>query len=126
MTTVDLAMKKNSKESFRIWLVNLPQDSLERLRIINMSTGSSRHIILSLTFGIYDAHIRKLTRMITSLLLARLAAERTGKFRLVARIDSFMDELHAAVDYATGCVSQKHSQGPSCNRAVPVKAILPR
>lgn len=118
MTTIDLSMKKTSRTSVQLWLMSIPQDSLDRLRVINSSTGSSRHIILSLTFGLYDAHIRKLNRMITSLLIARLKAERAGKLRLVARINNFMEEIHTAVDQATGTSAIKRDQRAPCNRSV--------
>lgn len=111
-------MKKTSKAAFQQWLTSLPKDSLERLRVINMSTASSRHVILSLTFGLYDAHIRKLNRVITSLLIARLKAERAGKARLVARINNLMEDMHTAIDQATGTPALKRARGSPCNRSL--------
>ncbi|HEY9716456.1 MAG TPA: hypothetical protein V6C69_03225 [Trichormus sp.] len=102
--------------SFHKWLIELPEESLHRLRLINMSTRSSRHVILSLTFGIYDCHIRKVNRMITHLLIARLKAERAGRLRLVARINQFMQTVHEAIDLATGVAAVEVARGSPCNR----------
>jgi hypothetical protein len=102
----------------KTWLMDLPADSLKRLKAINASTGSSRHIILSLTYGIYDSHIRKLNGMITGLLIARLRAERAGNSNLVHRINRFMHNVHEAVDLATGVNSKSIDNGNVCGRAI--------
>lgn len=104
--------------AFYQWLLAIPQDSLARLRVINSSTSSSRHVILSLTFALYDAHIRRLNRTITALLIARLKAERTGKTRLVARINNVMNDMHAAIDEATAIDrAATRTRGSPCNRS---------
>lgn len=103
---------------FQQWLMSLPEDSQKRLRVINQNTASSKHVILSLTFGLYDGHIRKLNRMITSLLIARLKAERYGNSLLVARINNFMEDMHEAIDQATGTGAVKHARGSPCNRTI--------
>lgn len=68
-------------------------------------------------YALSDTHIRKLNRIITALLIARLKAERTGKVTLVSRINNVMDDLHAAIDLVTGS-SVKRSRGSPCNRIV--------
>lgn len=108
---------KASHAAFHQWLLGMPQESIERLRAINLSTGSSRHVILALTYGIYDVHIRKINRMITSLLIARLKAERAGKCRLIARINDFMENMHSAIDFATGTSHEKLAGATPCNRS---------
>jgi hypothetical protein len=112
------ALPATSQAAFQGWLLGLPEDSLQRLRVINMTTNSSRHVILSLTFGLYDPHIGKLNRMITSFLIARLRAERLGKTRLVARINSFMQDMHLAIDQVTGTTQRNTARGSPCNRSV--------
>lgn len=107
--------------AFHQWLLAIPQDSLARLRVINTSTSSSRHVILSLTFALYDTHIRRLNRIITALLIARLKAERAGKTRLVARINNVMNDMHGAIDQATDQATAsnatKQARGSPCNRS---------
>lgn len=99
------------------WLMKLPEDTVNRLRMINSSAGSSHHIILALTYGLYDRHIRKINRIISSLLIARLKAKRAGKTLVVARINHIMGEVHAAIDQLTGTDSAKHtSPNPACSR----------
>lgn len=102
------------------WLMTLPADSLARLRTINMSTVSSKHVILSLAYGIYDRHIGKLNRIITSLLISRLKAERAGRTAVVARINDFMEEMHEAIDMATGTAGLRRKTGHACNRTMRV------
>jgi hypothetical protein len=46
-----------SSSQLHSWLMTLPTESLVRLRNINMSTVSSKHVILSLAYGLYDRHI---------------------------------------------------------------------
>jgi hypothetical protein len=109
--------------NFQNWLLDLPEESRNRLRAINMSAGSAEHIILALAFGIYDRHIRKVNQMITSLLVARLRAERAGKVLMVNRINSFMEEMHAAIDQTTGgsVPTSIRAGGSPCNRPVQAK-----
>ncbi|MBX9685330.1 MAG: hypothetical protein K2X27_01435 [Candidatus Obscuribacterales bacterium] len=120
MKSNPLPIKKAPRSAIQEWLLELPEDSLHRLRLINMNTRSSRHVILSLTYGLYDPHIRRLNRMITSLLIARLRAERQGKARLVARINSLMEDMHMAIDQVTGTPINQAARGSPCNRSVQV------
>lgn len=120
MKSNPLPTKKAPQSAIHEWLLELPEDSLHRLRLINMNTRSSSHVILSLTYGLYDPHIRRLNRMITSLLIARLRAERQGKARLVARINSLMEDMHMAIDQVTGTPPPKAARGSPCNRSVQV------
>jgi hypothetical protein len=98
------------------WLAGLPADSIDRLRSINLSTGSAKHVILALTFGLYDRNICRLNKMITGMLIARLRAERAGKVKLVARINCFMEEMHESIDRATGVGASARRSGNPCNR----------
>ncbi|HEY9757361.1 MAG TPA: hypothetical protein V6C97_19485 [Oculatellaceae cyanobacterium] len=98
----------------RQWLTQWPKESVERLRVINNSHGSSTHILLALAFGAYDRHIRKLNGLITGLLLARMRSERAGRSESVARLNALMEELHIAIDAVTGTQSNR-SKTP-CNR----------
>jgi hypothetical protein len=108
---------EDSRSAFGKWLVTLPDESIDRLRTINTSTGSSRHIILTLAFGVYDKHIGKLNRIITSLLIARLRAERAGKTSLVERINDFMHDIHHEVDVLTGTAANVRNRENVCGRA---------
>lgn len=99
------------------FIVNLPPESIDRLRTINTSTGSSKHIIVALAFGLYDGNIRKLNQMITGLLLSRMKAEKAGKFRLVNRINIFLETMHEAIDLATGTGTIRAKDGIACKSA---------
>jgi len=99
------------------FIMNLPPDSIDRLRTINTSTGGPKHIILALTYGIYDRNIRKLNDMITGLLLSRMKAEKAGKVRLVNRINTFLETMHEAIDLATGTGHLRSKDGVSCKTA---------
>lgn len=99
------------------WLATIPPESVSRLRAINTSTDSARHIILSLAYGLTDAHIGKLNRIITALLISRLKAERAGKEHTVARINKFMEEMHHAIDAVCGMSGKTHSNAEVCGRA---------
>lgn len=96
------------------FIVNLPADSIDRLRTINTSTSSSKHIILTLAYGLYDGNIRKLNKMITGLLLSRMKAEKAGKERLVNRINNFLEIMHEAIDLATGTGHLRAKDGNAC------------
>ncbi len=98
------------------WLAAMPADSIDRLRTINLSTGSAKHVILALAFGLYDRNISRLNKMITGMLIARLRAERAGKVKLVARINEFMEEMHESIDNATGIAAGARRSGTPCNR----------
>ena len=115
-TLSGVKMENASRAALQQWLMRWPEDSLQRLKHINTSANSSRHIILSLSYGLYDPHIRKLNRVITSLLVARLKAQRVGKVALVSQINKVMENMHVAVDLATGTTSRKVSQSSPCNR----------
>lgn len=105
----------HTKESLYKWLKNLPPDSIARLRQINLSASSSRHIILTLAYGVYDRHIRKLNGIITGLLLARLKAERSGRDATISRINKVMEDIHLAIDQVTDTAHPKN--GGACNRS---------
>ncbi|HEY9713499.1 MAG TPA: hypothetical protein V6C72_08505 [Chroococcales cyanobacterium] len=109
---------------FRHWLQELPPQSIARLRAINLSTAGSHHVILALTYGIYDENIRTINGTITTLLLARLKAERAEKHSLVARINDFMNEMHESIDAVTGTAREASSEANACNR--PMKPKLAR
>jgi hypothetical protein len=115
MITRDLA----NAQGFRTWLAGLPEDSISRLRLINRSTSSSHHVLLAIAFGFYDRHIFKLNRIITTMLVSRMKAEKAGKVRLVERINNFLDEIHKAVDLATN-VDRSHiiNPGQACQKPV--------
>lgn len=98
------------------WLAAMGPESTERLRIINANSNSSKHVIIALTFGLYDANIRRLNRIITHLLVARLKAERRGDAKHVARINELMEEMHVAIDRVTGVDRAKNQEGGVCNR----------
>jgi hypothetical protein len=105
------------KQSLFPWLAQMPAPSIERLRHINLSTTGSHHIILALGYALYDSHIRKLNRLITSLLLARMRAERNGNERSVERINKLMNDLHSAIDSITGTTGMRQSDSVACVRA---------
>ncbi len=115
-TTSGVEVENTSKDALQQWLMRWPEDSLKRLKDINTSTDSSRHVILSLTYGLYDPQIRKLNRVITSLLVARLKSQRAGNAGLVAQINNLMENMHLAVDLATGTNSRRDSHSSPCNR----------
>jgi hypothetical protein len=96
------------------WLAGWPPESVERLRIINRSHGSSRHILLSLGYGVYDKNIRKMNQVITGLLLARMRAHRSNQVRNIERLNALMEDIHVAVDVVTDTQTGRHST--PCNR----------
>lgn len=108
------------------WLIGLPADSIVRLRQINQSASSSKHIILTLAYGLYDANIRKLNRMITGLLIARLKAERAGKEQTIERINQYMEGIHEAIDFATDTdpLHRANKSGGPCNRPAGYKQAM--
>ena len=110
------APRRKKRQALDQWLRSLPPESIQRLRVINSSANSAKHIVVCLTIGIYDRNIRKINSMITSLLLTRMKAERSGRTQLVNRINTFMDEMHLAIDAVTGVSMPRKSQQP-CNRA---------
>jgi hypothetical protein len=106
----------------RRWLATWPKESIDRLRTINNSHGSSTHIILALAFGAYDRQIRTLNRVITSLLLARMRCEHTCRHDRVKRLNTLMDEIHTAIDAVTD--TQSNRAETPCNR--PSRSVHPR
>lgn len=99
------------------WLLSMSGESLGRLKVINANTSSSKHVILALAFGLYDGNIRRLNRMITQLLLARMRAERHGDACKIARINELMEEMHVAIDKVTGVDGRGMRQDQDvCNR----------
>ena len=84
------------------WLSGFPSTSLRRLKQINSSTGSSRHIILTVSYGLVDPNIRALNKMIIHLLLSRMKFEKNGDTRRIERVEKKMGELHTVVDLLTG------------------------
>lgn len=111
-----LTMLNLKSSRFQDWLNDLPDDSIRRLRAINMSTNSSKHVILALTYGIFDLNIRRINRMITYMLVARMKAERANKTIFVQRINQFMEYMHESIDAVTGFSrADRHSSSP-CNR----------
>lgn len=111
-------MKRDMRDGTQLhsWFSSFPQESIERLRAINASTASSKHVILALGFGLFDMRIRKLNCMIVALLVSRLKAERSGNSHLVGRINKFMEEVHAGIDAATGFDGAGRKNASPCNR----------
>ena len=98
------------------WLLAMPPASLQRLRVINSNTASSKHIIQALAFGLIDGNIRRLNRMITHLLLTRMRAERQGKTQTIARINGLMEDMHEIIDCVTGIERTSCKSEGVCNR----------
>lgn len=110
--------------SVRLWFEQFPESSVKRLRHINQSATSARHVLLALAYGTVDENIAKLNRVITGLLLARLKAERTANFLVVARINTFMTLMHEEMDKLTGHHSSPGlNDGNVCNRPPGRKAM---
>lgn len=110
-----LAGARSAEIGFTSWLNGFPPSSILRLRAINTSTSSSRHIILALAYGLTDFRIAKLNGLITGLMLRRLQAERHGDGKRVERIEKVLQSLHVAVDSVTGFpASEIHADGQIC------------
>jgi hypothetical protein len=84
------------------WLKEFPSESLGRLKHVNDAASSAHHVILSLTYAIYDPYIRDLNRMIINLLLCRMRAQRAGDIGREQLINETMTALHTAIDWVTG------------------------
>lgn len=54
--------------------------------------------------------------MIVGLLLSRMKAQRRGDVRLAERIESKLQDVHEAIDRATGTPSGRQSAGNACAR----------
>lgn len=86
------------------WLLNRPPATIEKLKRINRAATSSSHIILALSYGLQDPHIRGLNKMIVGLLLARHRARRHGNTRMERRIEEKLQDMHHAINFITGTV----------------------
>ncbi|MBX9951042.1 MAG: hypothetical protein K2Y39_17865 [Candidatus Obscuribacterales bacterium] len=117
-----LAGAGSAEIGFTTWLSGFPASSILRLRAINTSTSSSRHIILALAYGLTDFRIAKLNGLITGLMLRRMQAERRGDARRIARIEKVLHALHVAIDEVTGFpASTIHGDGQICRAGSKVK-----
>lgn len=113
-----LASVSSAEAGFTAWLEGFPNSSILRLKAINTSTSSSRHIILALAYGLTDLRIAKLNGLITGLMLRRMQAERRGDSVRIERIEKVLHSLHLAIDKVTGFEASKvHGDGQVC-RAV--------
>lgn len=113
-----LASVRSAEAGFTAWLEGFPNSSILRLKAINTSTSSSRHIILALAYGLTDFRIAKLNGLITGLMLRRMQAERRGDKTRIERIEKVLHSLHLAIDKVTGFEASKvHGDGQVC-RAV--------
>ena len=110
------------------WLGSRPLATIGRLKKINQAATSSAHIILALSYGLSDPHIRAINRMIVGLLLARHKAQRSGNKLIEERTEAKLQDLHEAINRITGS-NQANSQtsaaetGNACKRAVPQKLL---
>ncbi len=117
--------------SLESWLKARPATTIERLKKINHAASSSAHIILALSYGLADPHIRAINRMIVGLLLARHKAQRNGNKAREERVEAKLQDLHDAINLVTGSKPpQMHSHNPNgthganaCKRAVPRKIL---
>lgn len=99
-----------------VWITAWPTVSIERLGHVNHAATSASHVILALSYGLSDRHIRRLNKMIVGLLLSRMKAQRRGDVRLAERIESKLQDVHEAIDRATGTPSGRQSAGNACAR----------
>ncbi|MBS2006195.1 MAG: hypothetical protein JST01_04100 [Cyanobacteria bacterium SZAS TMP-1] len=108
------------------WLCDKPAATLDRLGRINRAATSSAHIILALSYGLTDPHIRAINKMIVALLLARHKAQRRGDTRKEQMIECKLQDLHEAINSATGTsmpvgdANAKIAAGNACKRATSV------
>lgn len=84
------------------WMRRFPAATVDRLRNVNSSTGSAKHVVLALSYGLYDKNIAAINRTIVRLLLNRMFAERSGDELKIKRIQSVLAGLHLAIDWVTG------------------------
>lgn len=106
---------RSAERGFTDWLAEFPSQSILRLKAINTSTSSSRHIILALAYGLTDLRIAKLNGLITGLMLRRMQAQRRADTRRVERIEKVLHALHKAIDKVTGFeASTIHGDGQVC------------
>jgi|GEM_PF-3419112 len=117
-----LASDRSPEVGFTTWLEGFPDSSILRLKAINTSTSSSRHIILALAYGLTDFRIAKLNGLITGLMLRRMQAERRGDSKRIERIEKVLHSLHLAIDKVTGFPASKiHGDGQICRARTTVK-----
>ncbi len=117
-----IAGAKSAEHGFASWLGAFPKPSILRLRAINTSTSSSRHIILALAYGLTDLRIAKLNGLITGLMLRRMQAERRGDSNRIERIEKVLHALHQAIDTVTGFEASKvHGDGQICRARTKAK-----
>ncbi|MFA7338563.1 MAG: hypothetical protein WC028_17385 [Candidatus Obscuribacterales bacterium] len=110
------------------WLEARPPTTIQRLKKINQAATSSAHIILALSYGLSDPHIRAINRMIVGLLLARRKAQRSGNKLIEERTEAKLQDLHEAINLVTGAnqanlLDPNINAGNACKRALPRKAI---
>jgi hypothetical protein len=109
------------------WLGSRPLATIGRLKKINQAATSSAHIILALSYGLSDSHIRAINRMIVGLLLARHKAQRSGNKLIEERTEAKLQDLHEAINLVTGSTKQSQTSaaetGNACKRAVPQKLL---
>lgn len=101
------------------WFEQLPPPTIERLGKINEAATSSAHIVLALSYGLYDGHIRAVNRLIVGLLLARHKAQRCGDLLREQRIEAKLQDFHEAINIVTGTGGGVVGEGGSaCKRPV--------
>ncbi|MBP9809596.1 hypothetical protein KBF38_14955 [bacterium] len=110
------------------WLETRPLATIRRLRKINQAASSSAHIILALSYGLSDPHIRAINRMIVGLLLARHKAQRSSNKLIEERTEAKLQDLHEAINLVTGSNQANFHDsstdaGNACKSAVPRKTI---
>lgn len=117
-----IAAARSAETGFTTWLNGFPPSSILRLRAINTSTSSSRHIILALAYGLTDFRIAKLNGLITGLMLRRMQAQRRGDGKRIERIEKVLQSLHVAIDRVTEFpASEIHGDGQICRARSRVK-----
>jgi len=99
------------------WLNDRPPVTIERLKKINHAATSSAHIILTLSYGLTDPHIRAINKMIVALLLARHKAQKTGNETMEKRIEAKLQDVHAAINLVTGTPEPVPSGGNEAGNA---------
>jgi len=99
------------------WLSSFSPLSIERLTRINRSATSSRHIILTLSYGLIDPSIEALNRTITHLMLLRMRAEKAGDQRRSKKLDAKLHHIHEAIDTITDVTSSYDSNSHNSCKA---------
>jgi hypothetical protein len=85
-----------------LWFHSRPPATIERLKKINHAATSSAHIILALTYGLTDPHVRSTNKMIVALLLARHKAQKRGDIASEKRFEARLQDIHDAINQVTG------------------------